>query len=91
MIFLGSRYESSPIVPALAASNNHVTLSVLREAQPIPTENTLNYYFWREGDRIDLVSLRMYGNVRDWWKILDANPEIIDALTITPGTKILIP
>ncbi len=34
-------------------------------------------YTIKEGDRLDLLSLHFYNNTRKWWRILDANPQII--------------
>ena len=49
----------------------------------------------KEGDRLDLLALHYYNDTRLWWRIIDANPEIvfagkIDMNEIT-GEIILIP
>jgi nucleoid-associated protein YgaU len=52
-------------------------------------------YIVREGDRLDLLSLHFYDNTRRWWRILDANPQIIFGADLSLkhfiGETILIP
>ncbi len=31
------------------------------------------------GDRLDLLAMRYYRDQHMWWRILDANPELLDA------------
>ena len=46
-------------------------------------------YKLKEWDRIDTLSLNYYSNVDLWWRILDANPEVLCAidLFIAPETQ----
>ena len=48
-----------------------------------------------EGDRLDLLALYFYVDSRKWWRILDANPEIVFGADLTLedyiGETILIP
>lgn len=48
-------------------------------------------YAFKEGDRLDVIASKLYGNPKLWAKIMDINPEINDAFYITPGTIIRIP
>lgn len=52
-------------------------------------------YTIKQGDRLDLLSLHFYNDTRRWWRILDANPEIICGadlmLSKYIGETILIP
>jgi len=43
----------------------------------------------KEWDRFDLLSFNYYNNVDLWWRILDANPEVLCAvdLFIEPETQ----
>lgn len=47
------------------------------------------------GQRLDLLALHYYNDDRSWWRILDANPHILDAGEIVldkhEGATILIP
>jgi hypothetical protein len=49
------------------------------------------YYEWKETDRLDVVALRHLGQSNLWWQILDINPEIVDTMSVKPGTQIRIP
>lgn len=46
-------------------------------------------------DRLDLLALNYYGDASKWWRIADANPEILCGLDLAReeavGTVILIP
>lgn len=92
MIYLNSRYADSEITYILDSRSGISRAAVLRS---IPEqEDTQQYgfvYYWRDGDRLDLLAYRMYGASADWWKILDANPDIVNPLQIEPGTSIRIP
>jgi phage tail protein X len=53
---------------------------------------TFSNYVWEEGDRIDVVANKLRTNEPKFWEqILDANPEIDNPYTISPGTVIRIP
>ena len=47
------------------------------------------------GQRLDLLALHYYNDVRTWWRILDANPHIKTAADVVldeyAGTTIVIP
>jgi nucleoid-associated protein YgaU len=49
----------------------------------------------REGDRLDLLARHYYGDERLWWRILDANPDLLSgtelSLPESAGETILIP
>ena len=49
------------------------------------------YYEWREGDTLDGVSFRQYGNTDLRWAILDANPKYKTEFDICSGDSIFIP
>ncbi len=59
-----------------------------------PAAGVLEYTV-KEGDRLDLLSLHFYNNTRRWWRILDANPQIIFGAELMLdkyiGETILIP
>lgn len=49
----------------------------------------------REGDRLDLLAVHYYNDSRRWWRIVDANPDIIYGHDLVvkgrEGSIILIP
>jgi len=88
----GSRYqqtrtfaptrEQTPPFPGTRARSIEVVEGVL--------EHTL-----QTGQRLDLLALHYYNDVRSWWRILDANPHIKTAADVVlddyAGTTIVIP
>lgn len=89
MIYRNSRYEYG-IVDFFALDKEEDVQPVV--FYPIPNINTINYfeYEWVEGDRLDTVAQKFYGNSSFWWTILDKNPAIVDPNNIEPGTKLII-
>jgi hypothetical protein len=49
----------------------------------------------KENERLDLLALYYYNNPRRWWRIVDANPDVMYGgdlvITSKVGTVILIP
>ena len=49
----------------------------------------------RENDRLDLLALHYYNDPRLWWRIIDANPEVVFAADLVlkkrAGSIILVP
>lgn len=89
MIYLGSRYEDADIAYVLDGRVGTTRATAFRS--PVEVETDVRYWFWREEDRIDVIATRYYGEPDLWWRIADANPEILDPLNIPIGTKIRIP
>lgn len=48
-------------------------------------------YIWIEGDTLDGLSFKSYGNTALRWAILDANPQYRSEFDIKPGDVVLIP
>ncbi len=78
----GSRYENTKGFTNNKGNNSN-TISLdekifggVRPRKIIPATGILEYIV-KEGDRLDLISLHFYNNTRKWWRILDANPQII--------------
>lgn len=89
MIFSDSRYADGTLVTALDSRKDNYSVGVFRT---FPTESRSFYYYtWTASDRIDLVALKLLGDVELWWRILDFNPEINDPIHIPAGTVIRIP
>jgi hypothetical protein len=89
MPYFDSRYADGFFYRASDARNGTYQITVDRV---YPSRNVpFSYYVWVDGDRIDLIANKYYGTEDSWWKIMDINPEIADALNIAPGTTIRIP
>lgn len=88
MITPNSRYASSTIV----------TLDVNSSSRQVIYPRTYgNFsfsgvtYVYKSSDSIDGVAFRFYGDPTQWWKIGQANPQIVDWSAVPPGTSIRIP
>lgn len=89
MIYLDSRYATGPLVRAWDARTNNYSVAVFREW---PTySKRFSIYEWVETDRLDILAWKFLGSPSLWWRILDVNPEILNATAIAPGTQIRIP
>lgn len=88
MISPTSRYSNSKLV-IVQKGTGSVQVIVPSTARVY----TFNYTFYTFGgqDRVDTVAEAFYGDPKQWWRIGDANPEILDWSVIAPGTKIRIP
>ena len=70
----GSRYES---VNTFAPSEDgSVAFPGLRPRDIGPAIGVLEHTV-AAGDRLDLLALQYYNDDRLWWRILDANPDIL--------------
>lgn len=89
-IYLGSRYEGSVVdfVAVNHADNiNPVVFYYFDPSGPL----TYSTYLWTDGDRLDNLAFKVYGQADMWWLIMDYNPKIVDPYTIAPGTVIKVP
>lgn len=92
VIAKGSRYESAR---EFAGENgSEPVFGGVRPRKIGPAAGVLEYTV-KEGERLDLLSLHFYNNARRWWRILDANPQVIFGtdlmLSEYIGETILIP
>lgn len=89
-VFDGSRYESALAlrVPDAAGEVRPALYSVIA-----PLSSGMNYrtYVVLEGDRLDLLAYRLYGDPQLWWVIANANPEYLFPDDLTPGSTIRLP
>ena len=92
VIAKGSRYEGAE--EFIGENGKEPVFSGIRPRKIGPAAGVLQYTL-KEGDRLDLLSLHFYNNTRRWWRILDANPQIIFGadlmLSEYIGETILIP
>lgn len=49
------------------------------------------YHQVNAAERLDQIAAAFYGDGRLWWKIADANPEILDWMDIPAGTILRVP
>jgi nucleoid-associated protein YgaU len=90
MIFLNSRYAKSEVM-SVTSTTDVVRRTVLRTPPTALGALEFREYLWVDGDRIENISFKMLGDVNLWWYIMDFNPQIMDPLSIEPGTLIRVP
>ena len=49
------------------------------------------FYTVVQGDTIDGIAYKKYGNAQLWWAIMDANPHYQSEIEIKPGDVLTIP
>ena len=88
----GSRYQNAPLFAGL--NGQLPEFRGVRARNIGPATGVLEYIV-KENDRLDLLALNFYVDSRKWWRILDANPEIVFGADLTlaeyVGESILIP
>lgn len=89
MINAQSRYVNSTV--ALVDSPARGSVLTVLPRQPETRVFSFTYIILEEHDRLDLIAHRVYGDGALWWRIADANPEILDWTTVEPGTTLRIP
>lgn len=88
MIASNSRYANSTLITANINGNDVVYIT---PSAPVSYTFTFNYYLVNGSDRIDNIANAYLGDPTQWSLIGDANPQIMEWFTITPGTVIRIP
>lgn len=67
----GSRYEYVPEAEAVSAGGRTVVYKLLRTFPPgSPAARAVEV---ADGDRLDLIAARVYGDPEQFWRICDAN------------------
>lgn len=90
MITTDGRYATSEVSYVLNPRTGQMTATLLRKRRASQSYSG-RVWHWRSGDSLQSLSYRMYGTPKDWWRILDANPQILNPAAISPGTSIRIP
>jgi len=83
-----SRYAKSPV--ALLDTHRGSILTITAATQQ-PRMINFTYVRTDAADRLDAMAGYLYGDERFWWKIADANPEIMDWTDLPVGTVLRIP
>jgi phage tail protein X len=88
-IFKGSRYKGSYIY-ADKYNRDIIFLDILQDYKFLPSEEDLIVEF-RDGDRLDILAYRLYGDECLSWVILQANPQYDSFFDIKAGDFINVP
>lgn len=84
-VFSGSRYVTTPPTKV----GNTIMLK-LRERHKFDISKA-SLYTVIQGDTIDGIAYKLYGNASLWWAIMDANPKYQNELDMKAGDVINIP
>ncbi len=89
-IYAGSRYEFSLVDFFSVRVGESENPTVFYD---FPDLGTLQYFSHvvQKGERLDQIAFEYYKRPGMWWYIMDHNPEIVDPLSIPPGTILRIP
>lgn len=85
-VHIGSRYIKSPIF----ARNGQTFIFNIREKHKFNSD-LATYYTYLEGDTLDGIAFKYYGNANLYWAILDANPQYLSEMDIKVGDVLMIP
>lgn len=92
MILPNSRYANSTVVTLEAPANfGGGDIAVIVPSAATAYSFSYVTYQVKIGDRIDALSYQFYTDATLWWRIAQANPEILFWDDLTPGTVIRIP
>lgn len=89
-ISIYSRYADNTIVPI--TDSKGITRSTIIISPPSQaTTYSISTYTWQLGDQIDYLAYSAYGDETQWWRIANANPEILFWNSVSPGTQVRVP
>lgn len=88
-VFEGSRYEDNAV--CAITDDTGTTRQTIMHRGPVRRVYQFSWYTWKDSDRVDLLAWSLYGSELDWWRIADANPEILWWDDLPPGTQVRIP
>lgn len=89
MISSTSRYTNSQLITA--KKNDGSDVISITPSKAVAFTFSFSFYVVTGSDRIDNISNAFYGDPTKWWRIADANPEIMKWDNLTPGIVIRIP
>ncbi len=85
----GSRYERVAQAVYVDRDGRSIPYVLLRTfPDPAPTERAI---VLQDGDRLDLVSFRFYGDPEQFWRICDGNRVLRPEDVELAGSRLLIP
>ena len=85
-VHTGSRYINTPVF----ARKGSTFMFGIRDRTKY-NEELATYYTVIEGDTLDGIAYKYYGNANLYWAILDANPQYLSELDIQVGDVLMIP
>lgn len=89
-ISIYSRYADNQVVP-ITDSTGTTRSTIIITPPSQAAVYSISTYTWQIGDQIDYLAFSAYGDETQWWRIADANPEILFWNDVTLGTQVRIP
>jgi len=88
MIVSNSRYASDTLAIVNLSSKDRKTIIL-----PEPSAKTFSFTTYKvsASDRIDLIAFAFLGDATQWWRIANANPEVLFWDNLPIGTLLRIP
>jgi nucleoid-associated protein YgaU len=84
-----SRFANLPVLQVLTPDGTTRRVIALG-LERLSVDGDVTRYCVTQGEAIDLLARRFYGDERLWWRILDANP-VVYPLDIEAGDVLNIP
>ncbi|HEY8947052.1 MAG TPA: hypothetical protein VIM73_22565 [Polyangiaceae bacterium] len=84
-----SQFAASPTLVVRAPDGSERRVLALRLGRP-PSAPEVARHVLVEGEGVDHLARRFYGNERLWWRILDHNP-VVHPFDLGPGDTLAIP
>ena len=85
-----SRYSTYTVTP-ITDPEGDVRPTIIIEPPQHPITYNIAMYTWQMGDQIEYLAHSAYGDETQWWRIADANPEIIFWDAVPIGATIRVP
>lgn len=85
MIYKNSRYTKTSV-----ENTDGISVFKLRKRFEFNTDNAVIHQY-SEGDSLEGIALNYYNDPQLWWVILEANPQVKNALEVPYGTNLVIP
>lgn len=85
-----SRYADNTVIP-VTGRDGVVRTTIIVEPQTSSVSYSISTYTWSMEDNIDYLAYSAYGDETQWWRIANANPEILFWNDIPLGTHIRVP
>jgi hypothetical protein len=88
MIIPNSRYSDSKVVTVMKGGTD--VAAIVPSPQKAYSFTYVNHQV-AVGERIDTIAYTYYTDATLWWRIADANPEVLFWDDLTPGMVIRVP
>lgn len=85
-----SRYASNTVTPVIDSTGKTRPTIVINPPSNAATYS-ISLYTWKIGDQIEFLAHSAYGDETQWWRIANANPEVLFWNSLVPGQQIRVP